>query len=227
MDNDSGVGVLDKAVRVLDALEDGPSTLAQLVTRTGLPRATAHRLAVALEVHRFVGRLADGRFRLGDRLAASPDRLVSAAGPVLAELRDETGESAQCYVQVGSVRRCVAAAERESGLRDTVPVGTVLPLTAGSAAHVLLAWAPDAAAPEGASFDTEELAATRRRGWADSVEEREAGLGSVSAPVFGPDGTLVAAVSISGPLQRLTRSPGRRHGDAVLRAAERLGAQLR
>jgi len=227
MDNDSGVGVLDKAVRLLDALEDGPATLAELVERTGLPRATAHRLAVALEVHRLVGRLPDGRFRLGDRLAASPDRLVVAAGPVLGDLRDETGESAQCYVLTGSVRRCVAAAERESGLRDTVPVGTVLPLTAGSAAHVLLAWSPDPAVPPEATFDEEELAATRRRGWADSVEEREAGLGSVSAPVFGPDGQLVAAVSVSGPLQRLTRSPGRRHGAAVVRAAEKLGAQLR
>src|ERR1700710_1037658 len=98
MDNDSGVGVLDKAVRLLDALEDGPATLAELVEQTKLPRATAHRLAVALEVHRLVARLADGRFRLGDRLAASPDRLVAAAGPVLADLRDETGESAQCYV---------------------------------------------------------------------------------------------------------------------------------
>jgi DNA-binding IclR family transcriptional regulator len=226
MDNDSGVGVLDKAVRVLDALEAGPAALAELVSRTGLPRATAHRLAVALEVHRLVGRADDGRFRLGDRLAASPEPLVVAAGPVLAALRDETGESAQCYVRTGTARRCVAAAERESGLRDTVPVGTVLPLTAGSAAHVLLAWSADPV-PVDASFDDAELTATRRRGWADSVEEREAGLGSVSAPVFGGDGRVVAAVSVSGPLQRLTRSPGRRHGAAVVRAAERLGGQLR
>jgi DNA-binding IclR family transcriptional regulator len=225
MDNDSGVGVLDKAVRVLDALEEGPAALTELVGRTGLPRATAHRLAVALEVHRLVDRTADGRFRLGPRLAASPEPLVAAAGPVLAGLRDETGESAQLYVRAGSVRRCVAAAERQSGLRDTVPVGTVLPMTAGSAAHVLLAWSEEPL-PAGATFDAAELAATRRRGWADSVEEREAGLGSVSAPVFGPDGQVVAAVSVSGPLPRLTRSPGRRHGGTVRRSAERLAATL-
>ena len=54
MDNSSGVGVLDKAAIVLSALEGGPSTLAQLVTATGLARPTAHRLAVALEHHRLV-----------------------------------------------------------------------------------------------------------------------------------------------------------------------------
>jgi DNA-binding IclR family transcriptional regulator len=224
MDNDSGVGVLDKAVRVLDALEAGPAALADLVGRTGLPRATAHRLAVALEVHRLVGRTDDGRFCLGPRLAASPDALVAAAGPVLAALRDETGESAQLYVRAGSLRRCIAVAERESGLRDTVPVGTVLPMTAGSAAHVLLAWS-DEPLPPGATFDAAELAATRRRGWADSAEEREAGLGSVSAPVFGPDGRVLAAVSVSGPLQRLTRAPGRRHGAVVRRSAEQLSVR--
>jgi DNA-binding IclR family transcriptional regulator len=226
VDNNSGVGVLDKAVRVLDALEAGPAALGDLATRTGLPRATAHRLAVALEVHRLVGRTDDGRFRLGSRIAPGADPLVNAVEPVLRNLRDATGESAQCYVRTGSARRCIAAAERASGLRDTVPVGTVLPMTAGSAAHVLLAWSAEPL-PPAASFDADELAATRRRGWADSVEEREAGLGSVSAPVFDGDGHVVAALSVSGPLQRLTRSPGGRHGDAVRRRATELGAALR
>ena len=48
MDSNSGVGVLDKAAQVLTALEQGPTTLAGLVTATGLARPTAHRLAVAL-----------------------------------------------------------------------------------------------------------------------------------------------------------------------------------
>ena len=172
-----------------------------------------------------VARTADGRFQLGPRLATSPDPLLVTAGPVLAALRDETGESAQLYVRSGSERRCVAAAERASGLRDTVPVGTVLPMTAGSAAHVLLAWSDESPPPD-ATFDAAELEATRRRGYADSVGEREAGLGSVSAPVFGPDGRVVAALSVSGPLQRLTNSPGRRHAEAVLRSAQRLSAAL-
>ncbi|MFE1785463.1 helix-turn-helix domain-containing protein, partial [Streptomyces sp. NPDC059506] len=145
MDNSSGVGVLDKAALVLGALESGPATLAGLVAATGLARPTAHRLAVALEHHRLVARDMQGRFILGPRLAelaaaAGEDRLLATAGPVLTHLRDVTGESAQLYRRQGDMRICVAAAERLSGLRDTVPVGSTLPMKAGSAAQVLLAW---------------------------------------------------------------------------------------
>ncbi len=228
VDHDSGVGVLDKAVRVLDALEGGPLPLAELTERSGLPRATAHRLAVALEVHRLVARDAAGHFLLGPRLAPVGDALVAAAGPVLAQLRDTTGESAQLYVVRGSGRVCVAAADRASGLRDTVPVGAVLPMSAGSAAHVLLAWSRAADGTSGTSgtSGTTRLAEVRRRGWAQSVEEREPGLASVSAPVRAGE-ALVAAVSISGPVERLSRSPGKRHGAAVVAAADQLAAALR
>jgi len=109
---------------------------------TALPLATAHRLAVALEVHRLIGRDVDGRFVLGPRIgelaAALPDPMVSAAQPVLAWIRDESGESAQLYRRDGNERVCVAVAERATGLRTTVPIGTRLPLTAGSAAQVIL-----------------------------------------------------------------------------------------
>src|SRR5919199_6218556 len=134
MDGGSGVGVLDKAVLVLACLEAGPTSLAGLVARTGLSRPTAHRLAVALEHHRLVARDTQGRFLLGPRLrelamAAPGDPLLSAAPVVLSRLRDITGESAQLYRREGDVRRCIAAAERASGLRDTVPVGATLTMT--------------------------------------------------------------------------------------------------
>ncbi len=177
MDNSSGVGVLDKTVSVLDALESGPASLAQLVQATRLTRPTAHRIAVALERHRLVARDAQGRFTLGPRIAelataAGEDRLLALAQPVLAQLRDLTGESAQLYRRQADSRICVAAAERASGLRDTVPVGTTLPMTAGSGAQVLAAWDE----PErlyrvlrGAKFTATALAQVRRRGWAASV----------------------------------------------------------
>jgi DNA-binding IclR family transcriptional regulator len=218
---DSGVGVLDKAVRVLDALATGPAALAELVTRTGLPRATAHRLAVALEVHRLVARDDDGRFMLGPRIALT-DPLVLAATPVLEQLRDETGESAALYVRTGAdSRRCVAAADRASGLRDTVPVGAVLPMTAGSAAHVFLA-ATGEALPAGASFGSAEVDEVTALGYGASVAEREPGLASVSAPVRDVSGTVIAAISVSGPVERLTRTPGKRFGPALVAAARRL-----
>lgn len=235
MDDTSGVGVLDKAAMVLGALEQGPTTLAGLVSATGLARPTAHRLAVALEHHRMVGRDLQGRFVLGPRLAelassAGEDRLLATAGPILARLRDITGESAQLFRRQGDLRVCAAAAERPSGLRDTTPVGSTFTMTAGSAAQVLLAWEEADRIQRGlaqANFSAVALSAVRRRGWAQSVAEREAGVASVSAPVRAPSGKVIAAVSVSGPIERLTRQPGRLHAPAVMSAAERLSEVLR
>lgn len=262
-ENSSGVGVLDKAVAVLAAVESGPATLAQLVAATGLARPTAHRLAVALEHHRLLARDVQGRFILGPRVAelasaAGEDRLLAVAQPVLIQLRDATGESAQLYRLAGAgrggggggggvggdVRVCVAAAERASGLRDTVPVGAALPMTAGSAAQVLLAWEEGERMHRGlrgAKFTATTLAGVRRRGWAASAAEREAGVASVSAPVRGGGGAggggagghggghgrVLAAVSVSGPIERLTRSPGRLHAAAVVAAGEKISELLR
>jgi DNA-binding IclR family transcriptional regulator len=230
----SGVGVLDKAVAILSTLEAGPHSLAELVAATGIARPTAHRLAVALEFHRLVTRDLSGRFTIGVRnaelgAAAGEDRLLAAAAPALAALRDATGESAQLYKRQGDQRICVAVAERLSGLRDSVPVGSALTMSAGSAAQILLAWEDSEKIHRGltnARFTAAALAADRRRGWAQSVGEREAGVASVSAPVKAPNGKVIAAVSISGPIERLGRQPGRIHAAAVVATAARLSEYL-
>jgi DNA-binding IclR family transcriptional regulator len=209
----SGVGTIDKGVRVLAVVEaHGPRTLAELVTDTGLSRATTHRLAVALETHGLLRRTADGRFALGLRLvglgraAADALPLAEASGPALAELRDVTGESTQLYVREGDRRVCVASLESPHGLRTIVPMGAALPLDRGSAGRILH---ERSAAP-----------------WVESIEERERGVASVSAAVHGPAGEVVAAVSVSGPIERTTRRPGERYGDAVALAARRIEAAL-
>ena len=151
--------------------------------------------------------------------------VVEAARPALAALRDETGESTQLYVREGDGRVCVASVERASGgLRDTVPVGAVLPLEFGSGGKVLLAWAEDGG--RFARVGAAELDAIRDRGWVESVAEREAGVASVSAPVFGPDGKLSAAVCASGPISRLGEHPGERIAERVLAAARRIEQTL-
>ncbi|GAA5519770.1 HTH-type transcriptional regulator KipR [Demequina sediminis] len=230
MDNHSGVGVIDKAAAILGALEQGPATLAELVASTHLARPTVHRLALALEHHHLVGRDSTGAFVLGRRfaqLAASvnEDRLVSAAQPVLTVLRDRTGESSQLYRPHGDERICIAAADRPVGLRDSIPVGTTMTMTAGSAAKVLLAWAEPERMHRGlarARFTAAELDKVRANGFAESAGEREPGVASVSAPVWGAAGTVIAAVSISGPAERLTSSPGAVHAGAVVDAARQL-----
>jgi len=234
-DSSSGVGVLDKAAHILDALESGPLTLAGLVAATGLARPTAHRLATALEHHRLVARDLNGRFILGPRVAelasaAGEDKLLSIANPILIALRDATKESAQLYRRQGELRICVAASERMTGLRDTVPVGAGLTMSAGSAAQILLAWEePDRLhrGLQGATFTATDLSGVRRRGWAQSLGEREPGVASVSAPIRGANGKIVAAISISGPIERLTRTPGRLHSLAVVTAANRISDSLK
>ena len=202
MDIVSGVGVLDKAVAILDALEAGPLALGDLAAATGLPRPTAHRLAQALDHHGLVDRDDEGRFVLGPRL--SGPALEQVARPALEQLRDVTGESTQLYVPRNGGRLCVASLESPHSLRTIVAVGAVLPLDLGSAGKVL------------AGGDE-----VRRKGWAQSGEERERGVASVSAPLCR-DGAVVAAVSVSGPVERTTRSPGRRYSKAVMAAARRI-----
>jgi DNA-binding IclR family transcriptional regulator len=207
------VGVLDKAVDVLDALEVQPRSLSELVTVTGLPRATAHRLATALERHGLVRRDADGRFMLGTRLlslgqaAADAWPLATAATSALATLRDETGESVQLFVSDGEERVCIAALQSLHGLRTIVPLGARLPLSAGSAARVLTS------------------ADQTAGGWIESVGEREAGVASVSAPVRDASGRVVAAVSVSGPIERTSRQPGKRYGSFVVQAAREIESE--
>jgi len=214
MDSVSGVGVLDKAIVVLRAVADGPCSLAELQESTGLPRATAHRLAVALEQHGMLRRVAEGRFELGlglvplGQAAAARFPLVELARPVLDGLGDETGESVQLFVREGTQRRCVLSLESTHGLRWIVPQGALLPLDVGSAGRVL-------------------SGERSRTGWVQSIGEREAGVASVSAPVAASDGSTIAAVSVSGPIERLSRQPGKRFGDAVVTAAQHISAALR
>ncbi|ADG79447.1 Transcriptional regulator, IclR family OS=Tsukamurella paurometabola (strain ATCC 8368 / DSM/ CCUG 35730 / CIP 100753 / JCM 10117 / KCTC 9821 / NBRC 16120/ NCIMB 702349 / NCTC 13040) OX=521096 GN=Tpau_2849 PE=4 SV=1 [Tsukamurella paurometabola] len=222
----SGIGVLDKSVAVLRAAAAEPASLADLCGRTGLPRATAHRLAVGLELHGLLSRDGDGLWRPGTALrelaASTTDTLVDAAAMVLPRLREITGESVQLYRREGDHRVCVAAAEPPSGLRDTVPVGTRLPMTAGSGAKVLTAWA-DAS---DTSFSDRTLSDVRKRGWAQSAGEREAGVASVSAPVRDARGDVIAAISVSGPIDRMGRRPGARWAADLLQAAEALQRRL-
>lgn len=222
---ESGVQVLDRSVSVLNGIaRSGPLGLAQLVAATGLPRPTAHRLAVALEAHGLLRRDDEGRFRLGGRLvgwggaAGRAWPLVESAQPVLDRLRDVSGESAQLFVPDGERRLCIASSERPSGLRDTVPLGASLPIDKGSGGTVLRAFS----GARGKRFDE-----VRARGWAESVGEREPGVASVSAPVLGESRVLLGAISVSGPVGRLGRTPGKRLAGVVTRSARELESALR
>jgi len=116
---------------VLEAVESRAATLAALTERTGLSRSTAHRLAVALEVHCLLARDREGRWLLGPRLAelaggTAGDPLLERAAAVLQRLRDVTGESAQLYRRQGDSGVCRSAQQYPHGVHER-PYSCVAP----------------------------------------------------------------------------------------------------
>ena len=209
MDSVSGVGVLDKAFMVLNALVARPLSLSESVEATGIPRATCHRLLSALEHHGAVRRNNEGLYCLGPTLAglgrgaAVQFPFLERAREIATEIRDRTGESVQVFIAETDGRRCVISLESPNGLRWIVPEGSLFPLSRGSAGKVL-------------------SAKTAPTSWVESVEERVKGVASVSAPILDADGHVIAAISISGPLERMSRTPGAKFGTVVVRGAKTL-----
>ena len=215
MDSVGGVGVLDKAMLVIESVRTaGSLSLLELVDATEIPRATAHRLAGALEQHGMLRRDDAGRYHLGTTFVAlgqAAERdfpLALRSRPVMEKLQQSTGEGVQFYVREGSMRRCLVSIEASHGLRWIVPEGSLLPLARGSAGHVL----------SGA-----RIGAT---GWVESVEEREAGVASVSVPIRSRAGVVLGALCVSGPLERVTRKPGQKYGKKLLSAARQMEVEI-
>ncbi len=102
-------------------------------------------------------------------------------------------------------------------------------MNAGSAAKVLAAWTEGAtqrALLAESVFGERALHEIRRRGWAQSAGERAAGVASVSAPVRGSTGEVIAAISVSGPIDRMGRRPGARWAADLLAAADAIQKRL-
>ncbi|MFF3291892.1 IclR family transcriptional regulator [Streptomyces sp. NPDC003023] len=229
----SGVGVLDKASVVLSVVEREAVTLPELVARSGLARPTAHRIAVALSRLGLLARDFQGRFVLGPRLGhlsveAQRDRLVQAAGPVLAELRGLTRLEARLFRRRGALQICVATAP--SGRSDTVTVGTSRPAKSGPVAQVLLAWEDPEELYEGlrgARFGAAQLAQVRRRGWAYGPDSMAPGSAACAVPVRTKEQRVVGALALSGPPARVPGAPDRTLSGVLIDAAASLSDALR
>ncbi|MFL6053301.1 MAG: IclR family transcriptional regulator [Actinoallomurus sp.] len=239
--------VIGKIKQILGSftIEQPELTLQQITKLTGLPPSTCQRLVQNLVREGFLDRDED-QYRIGLSFVqlAAPGTfgldLVRLTRPVLQRLRDETGETACLYVRDGAFRTVVALAESRHPVIRLFVVGMVMPLHAGSAGKVFMAWDPaarrDAVGHGLARFTprtvvdidllTEQLEQIRATGYAASFEERDYGAASISAPVFGMSGDLVAALGIGAPTQRLAPSDVGRLASVIAAAAEDASRRL-
>ena len=235
--------VLGKITEILDAfsLAKPSMTLGELQQATGLPTSTVQRLVTNMAAQGFLDRVGD-QIRVGTRMAfwaasAMKDLdILTILKPVLTEIRDTTGETA-CFFRVEQhYRVCVAIAETHHALRRDMYVGKLIPLHAGSAGRILLAWNPMLAEEilagplepmtDGTVTSAEELRAliakARADGYAISAGEREDSASGLSAPVFDSSGEIVGALMISGPTLRMPRQQCEAWVDLLVGFAEQV-----
>ncbi|MGU3437351.1 IclR family transcriptional regulator [Actinomycetes bacterium M1A6_2h] len=202
-----GVGVLQRAFAIVDAVELHPMTISDLARTVELPMTTVHRLAHDLTEFGVLRRAEDGVYSIGHRFRSLG--IAEAATPVLRELSERTDESVQVWVHRGDYRLCVASVDSSHEIRAIMPVGTMLQMPGGSGGRVLAGQHP--------SLD--------EFGWVVSLSERIEGLGSISAPVKVNRET-VAAVCLSGPVYRIGPDPGAKFGEQVKEAARKIEGAL-
>ena len=222
---EAGHSVLGRALAVLDAFSNGrpEQTLSAICEATGLPSATAHRLVNDLVAWGALERVSRGHYRVGLRLwqlgslAPEPRTLRDVALPFLHDLLEVTREVAHLAVRDGDkvlyLERLMARPEVQVRSR----VARRLPLHATGPGKILLAHAPDdvvarvLAGPlprlaRNTITDPDALrdalAATRESGYCLSREEMTDGASSIAAPVRGPNGDVVAAISVVVPADR-------------------------
>ncbi|MCF7550640.1 IclR family transcriptional regulator [Pseudonocardia sp. WMMC193] len=240
------ISVVGRAFGLLAAFQptDGALSLSELARRTGLSKATVHRLVHqmaeqgAVEISAEGVRVGTRLFELG-QLAARPRSLRDAAAPHLADLREATGETVHLAVSDGAEVLYVQKLESRRVPDVESRVGGRMPLYCTAVGKVLLAHAPADVVREVLAGPLErrtprtvvapgllerELARIRETGVGEEREESTVGVACVASPVFATSGEVVAAVSITG---RSTRIDPSRLAPAVRTTALGISRSLR
>ena len=222
---DGGVIAVTRALQLLEAFALGEShlSLAELSRRAGLHKTTVLRLARTLAQSGYMVQREDGDWRLGPaagwlgaRYQAGFD-VQNVLEPALRELTQASGESAAFYVREGNTRTCIVRVEGPQALRHHARMGEGLPLDKGSPGRVILAFSGEPG---------EVYERIRKQGYCWSISEREQGVATVSAPVFGMHWRLMGSVCISGPASRLSAERLEALAQTVVTAANRLSYEL-
>lgn len=236
------LSTVTRALQVLQAFSYdrpvlGVSELARLL---GMGKSSVHRILTTLAEQGFVVKTPDDRYRLGLKLHELGQLVVSGlelrqiAHVPLERLRNECGETVHLAVLEGTDAVYVHRFESQSTLRMFSRVGRRVPAHTTSSGKCLLAFGDPSAVdlvvrgglrrigPRSITTEAGLLGALREiraNGYVVSVEENERGVVSIGAPVFGHDGSCIAAVSMAGPTIRVTREQVPRFVTMVRRCA--------
>jgi DNA-binding IclR family transcriptional regulator len=199
-----GTAAVDRALSILFAFESNQRdlTLAELASHTSLHKSTVLRLLASLQHVDLVTRLVDGRYRLGPSISrlnavyASSFSLEDVILPVLADLVNDTGESAAFHVLQGDVRVCLYRVDSPHPLRDHIRPGDILPLDRGAGGHVLRAYNQPS---DPRHKELQDQGVLVQHG--DRVE----GLSGISAPVLNGEDELVGAITLTMPTERMRK----------------------
>lgn len=241
---------IERAIDIIDCFRaEEAISLTDLAARTGHTLSTVHRIVAVLERRGMLLRdPRSGRFTIGPdvvALAARADphaQLQALARPLLAGLSESTGETAVLSLLVGSRRIAIEQCESSHQLRRRVDLGQPLDLHYGSAGKAMLAFLDDERrenllrelplkghtpfTPNDRGKLASELEGIRKRGYAVSKNEYLIGVTSVGAAVRDGAGRVIAAISVTGPLSRLTPNLYTRIGAEVAATAAELAAMI-
>lgn len=242
-----GVRAVERAMNILFALAASPEgvTLADLSRATGISIPTVHRLITALRNHRLVRETQTGLQSLG------PGTLILARGflggldfrvealPVLSELREATRET--CHLGTLASPHVVYVDKLDSthSVRIVSRIGATVPAVTTALGRSILAYSDEHAveavieatrAQLGIDVDTEqfrhELKKTRARGYGLDVENNQAGVCCVGAPVFNQAADVIAGISVTIPTERFDKDRVGEMGLLVRASADRISEAL-
>lgn len=216
---ESGVQSVDRAITVLELIAGrGEAGVSELAVALDVHKSTAFRLLGALEEHGLVEQIGDrGKYRLGFGLIPLAGRVaerleVTTQGrEVCDELASRLGETVNIAIPDRGWAVNVDQARGPAMVTTYNWLGRITPMHNTSSGKILLAAAladdpaamPDDVGPADRDQLRAELAQVTDRGYAWSLEELEAGLNAVAAPVRDHGGAVIAALSLSGPAYRL------------------------
>lgn len=244
------VAVLRRASAILDTFSTAQPerTVADVAAATGLPTSTVHRIMSTLASLGLLERPLRGRYRLGIRVhelgqtAVFGIELRERALPFLESLRGEVGQTIQLSILSGADVVYIHRLEEPRTLSRFIRSGQRVPVHASSSGKALAAFGDTEAvlaAVQRQGFERRaartimsmralraELARTRARGFAESVEETWPNMASVAVPVLDAGGAAVAAISVAGSLERFGDADRERAARRALVTGRRLAAAL-